>query len=334
MIAKGVGAAFVTVMVILMVFVVMLKRRQKRSNSEGSIERNESIWSTSSIATQIDTQVERPITDEKPIQKVAPIPRQPEKPLVPARKNGTSEVRKTTPEVQITASEVQTTTPVLEVKTVEAHIPSHCILRKDNQLKNNHKNLAKNEALLYEEFFQIGVYVRDHVKKDRNIAKQHEYKLHNRYRDVGKPIWLCEPTIISFSSVPFDDNYVFLTSDVFASYEVRYFNASRIVFKGCWMKTQNSSEQVFVPGCAQLFLFPGFCSRVFVPGFLFPGFCSWMCPKVHCLLRPQTSLLSTLLAHGHPGKGCCYTLIVFSPVFFLVFSQLLAPKGALIVMMC
>ena len=55
-------------------------------------------------------------------------------------------------------------------------------------------------------------------------------------------------------SVPFDDNYVFLTSDVFASYEVRYFNASKIVFNGCWMKTQNSNEQVFVPGCPQRFI--------------------------------------------------------------------------------
>ena len=74
---------------------------------------------------------------------------------------------------------------------MEAQIPSHCILRKDNHLKNNHKNFAKNEALLYDEFLQIGVFVRDHVKKDSNIAKQHEYKLHNRYRDIGKPICLC-----------------------------------------------------------------------------------------------------------------------------------------------
>ena len=184
MIASGVGVVFVTIMI---VFLVRSKRRRKRSNSEGSIERNESIWSTSSVATQKDTQVERPLTGEKPIQKVAPIPRQPEKPQVPARNIGTSEVRKTTPEVQIAASEVVTTTPVLEV---EAQIPSHCILRKENHLKNNHKNLAKNEALLYEEFLQISVYVRDHVKKDSNIAKQHEYKLHNRYRDIGRPIWL------------------------------------------------------------------------------------------------------------------------------------------------
>ena len=184
-IAAGVGAAFATVLVIVIVSVVMLKRRRKRSHSEGS------IWSTNSVTNQKDTQVERttqskrlpqdqkPIFSEKPIQPVKPTPRQAEKPVVPARRNPTSEAR-------ITASAVGITRPVLEVETVEAEIPSHCILRKDSHLKNNHKNLAKNEALLHEEFFQIGVFVRDHVKKDRNMAKQPEYKLHNRYRDIGK----------------------------------------------------------------------------------------------------------------------------------------------------
>ena len=47
---------------------------------------------------------------------------------------------------------------------------------------------------------------------------------------------------------------MFLKSEVFTSYEVRYFNASRINFHGSWMQIQNSNEQIFYPGCAQRFL--------------------------------------------------------------------------------
>ena len=141
----------------------------------GSISSRTSVTSEKDTQAERLVQVERPVHAERPIQSVKPIPRQGEKPIVPARKNPTPEVQKTTP------------VPVVE--TVEAEIPSHCILQKDVHLKNNHKNFSKNKALLHEEFFQIGVFVKDHVKKDRNIAKQPEYKLHNRYRDIGKSFW-------------------------------------------------------------------------------------------------------------------------------------------------
>ena len=178
------------VVVIVIVSVQMLKQRNKRSHSIFS------IWSTTSVTSQKETEVERPTQDirttqvewlakverpipaeKKPIQPVKPVPRQAGKPVVPDRKRPTPEVPKTT--------------PALEVETVEAEIPIYCILRKDSHLKRNHENLAKNEALLHEEFLQLGVFVRDHVRKESNIAKQPEYKLHNRYRDIGKPIWFC-----------------------------------------------------------------------------------------------------------------------------------------------
>ena len=118
----------------------------------------------------------------KPIQEVKPIPREPQKPVVPQRKQVRFEGKD---------GESETATPA-PVETVEAQIPSHCILRKDSHLKNNHNNLARNDTLLHGEFQQIVSYVKDHVKKDRNIAHQPEYKLHNRYKDIGEPIYLCD----------------------------------------------------------------------------------------------------------------------------------------------
>ena len=167
-------ALVIAITTIAIVFAVMFKRRtgRKRSATE------EQIWNTAqnprsltvqNRTPQLQKKVEEQTPQIKPNQVNNPIPQQTEKPAVPARK-----------------SPIQNPTPVPQIDTVEAPIPSHFVLKKeDDRLKEDHRNLAKNDATLHGEFLQVVAYVRDHVKKEKNVGKQQEYKIHNRYRDIG-----------------------------------------------------------------------------------------------------------------------------------------------------
>ena len=167
-------ASVIAITTIAIVFAVMFKRRtgRKRSATE------EQIWNTAqnprsltvqNRTPQLQKKVEEQTLQTTPNQVHNPIPQQTEKPAVPARK-----------------SPIQNPTPAPQIDTVEAPIPSHFVLKKeDDRLKEDHRNLAKNDTTLHGEFLQVVAYVRDHVKKEKNVGKQQEYKIHNRYRDIG-----------------------------------------------------------------------------------------------------------------------------------------------------
>ena len=164
----------VLVLVTAIVFAVVFKRRNGRKRSATE----EQIWNTAqnprsltvqNRTPQLQKKVEEQTPQTTPNQADNPIPQQTEKPAVPARK-----------------SPIQNPNPVPQIDTVEAPIPSHFVLKKeDDRLKEDHRNLAKNDATLHGEFLQVVAYVRDHVKKEKNVGKQQEYKIHNRYRDIG-----------------------------------------------------------------------------------------------------------------------------------------------------
>ena len=170
----GIALAIAIALVTAIVFAVMFKRRtgRKRSATE------EQIWNTAQNPRSLTVQNRTPQLQKKaeeqtpqttPNQVNNPIPKQTEKPAVPVRK-----------------SPIQNPTPVPQIDTVEAPIPSHFVLKKeDDRLKEDHRNLAKNDATLHGEFLHVVAYVRDHVKKEKNVGKQQEYKIHNRYRDIG-----------------------------------------------------------------------------------------------------------------------------------------------------
>jgi len=93
-------------------------------------------------------------------------------------------------------------------------VPSHQVLVKDGSLIVKAKELAENVEVLEEEYRQIELYVRTHIKKETKVANADQNRPYNRYTDI----------------VPFDDNYVKLTPTTFTEASTSYVNASLIEF--------------------------------------------------------------------------------------------------------
>ena len=97
--------------------------------------------------------------------------------------------------------------------------PKHCVLPRDGSLLEKSAQFAGKVPLLEDEYQRMLEFVRDNVKKQVKVARLKENVPHNRYLDIGlllvKFVYL-----IPYTSVPFDDNYVQLKSDVFKSPKV------------------------------------------------------------------------------------------------------------------
>lgn len=97
---------------------------------------------------------------------------------------------------------------------------NHIVLEKDGELKRNAGNLIKRERQLEEEFLWLEAFDKETIKqtKLKTVSVREENRLHNRYIDIA----------------PYDDNYVSLTSELFAPLGISsYVNASRIKFDNC-----------------------------------------------------------------------------------------------------
>jgi len=106
--------------------------------------------------------------------------------------------------------------PVSTTRQKSGRIPRHEVLVKDENLKVKASELAENKEVLENEFRRLEEYVQNHIKKETKVANRDENRPHNRYTDI----------------VPFDDNYIRLTSQTFTDANTSYVNASWIEFPG------------------------------------------------------------------------------------------------------
>ena len=60
-------------------------------------------------------------------------------------------------------------------------------LVKNDDLPRQVEELAGNKELLQNEYADIVEFVKQNIKKPRNVAKEEKHKAHNRYTDIGKP---------------------------------------------------------------------------------------------------------------------------------------------------
>ena len=60
-------------------------------------------------------------------------------------------------------------------------------LVKNDDLARQVEELAGNKELLQNEYADIVEFVKQNIKKPRNVAKEEKHKAHNRYTDIGKP---------------------------------------------------------------------------------------------------------------------------------------------------
>ena len=58
---------------------------------------------------------------------------------------------------------------------------------KNDDLPRQVEELAGNKELLQNEYADIVDFVKQNIKKPRNVAKEEKHKAHNRYTDIGKP---------------------------------------------------------------------------------------------------------------------------------------------------
>jgi len=100
-------------------------------------------------------------------------------------------------------------------KSTRPVVPNHEVLLKGDTLKVKARELAENTEVLENEFRLIEEYVKNHIKKETKVANADENRPHNRYTDI----------------VPFDDNYIRLTSQTFCDANTSYVNASLIEFR-------------------------------------------------------------------------------------------------------
>ena len=111
---------------------------------------------------------------------------------------------------------------------------NHIVLRKDEELTKKASDLIKKEDQLEEEFDWLEMYDKGNISKikPKTVSIREENRSHNRYIDIGNPAKLISLKDI-FSPAPYDDNYISLTSELFAPPEISYVNASRIKFDNC-----------------------------------------------------------------------------------------------------
>ena len=60
-------------------------------------------------------------------------------------------------------------------------------LIKNDDLPRQVEELVGNKELLQNEYADIVEFVKQNIKKPRNVAKEEKHKAHNRYTDIGKP---------------------------------------------------------------------------------------------------------------------------------------------------
>ena len=118
---------------------------------------------------------------------------------------------------------------------VEAPLPTHIVLNKEDNLKEKLKDLANQPEVLTKEYNVLKQYVQEHIKKEVTVARLPENKTHNRYTDNGERNSFL---YVSSCLVPFDDNYITLNPELFPAPETCYVNASKITF--------NDFEQTFI----------------------------------------------------------------------------------------
>ena len=69
---------------------------------------------------------------------------------------------------------------------VEAPLPAHIVLNKEDNLKGKLKDLANQPEVLTKEYNVLKQYVQEHIKKEVTVARLPENKTHNRYTDNGE----------------------------------------------------------------------------------------------------------------------------------------------------
>jgi len=108
----------------------------------------------------------------------------------------------------------------LLARVAEPMLGNHIVLEKDGELKRNAINLIRREKQLEEEFLWLEAFDKEKINATmlRTVSVKEGNRPHNRYIDIA----------------PYDDNYVSLTSELFAPLEMSsYVNASRIKFDNC-----------------------------------------------------------------------------------------------------
>ena len=85
-------------------------------------------------------------------------------------------------------SEVETGPKPNPPPPIEARLPDHIVLQKDNNLKDKLKELSSQPEILTKEYSVLKQYVHDHIKKEVTVARLPENKTHNRYTDNGREI--------------------------------------------------------------------------------------------------------------------------------------------------
>ena len=75
--------------------------------------------------------------------------------------------------------------PLLPLLAQETGLPKHCVLMKDETLKEKAKELAENIELLDLEYRSLLAFVQENVKKETTVSKLKHNIPHNRYKDIG-----------------------------------------------------------------------------------------------------------------------------------------------------
>ena len=66
------------------------------------------------------------------------------------------------------------------------NLPPHFVLAKDNDLRENAKEVSENVTELENEFKRMLAHVKDKVLKKTSVSSQEENQTHNRYKDIGR----------------------------------------------------------------------------------------------------------------------------------------------------
>ena len=74
----------------------------------------------------------------------------------------------------------------LNPSQVEAQLPTHIVLNKEDKLKEKLKDLSNQPEVLTKEYNTLKQYVQEHIKKEVTVARLPENKTHNRYTDNGE----------------------------------------------------------------------------------------------------------------------------------------------------